>query len=628
MNKINAGGIGKQGVRSDTKGILYDRGTVRVVAFACLIIVLAVMLTGGVSYFITRKAVVEKLKSRDLVIVVDSIASKIDDRIARAKETALILAKDPTIIQWVVGAETDERLGEYSKMKINDLAKGYDYANAFIVSAVTRHYWSEGSQLLQVMSETDPNASWFFDALKSGKAVSLKIDYNSGRQDTFVFLNSLVGDVGNPVAVAGVGMSLKELAQEMQHYKFGDKSNLWLADNTGKIHLSDDFRQNGKYLNDFVPPEVSFQILGDSNKPMTSPQILEYVDKNGEIVDLAFQSTKSTDWKLVYQIPRSESIAILGNVKLNTALASLISILVMIFIFYVVSQRIADPLKRALQITQEMEKQVMARTVELAEKNRKIMDSIDYAKRLQEAVLAPPEELRSVLGDCFVLWKPRDIVGGDFYWVKRIDDDTSLFALADCTGHGVPGAFMTIAVNTILNHLVAEGYAKPSDILAELNRRVKATLHRNDHDQMTDDGLDIGICLLVRKQHLQFAGARMQLFISRENQVKVIAGDKKSIGYRRSRNDLAFTDHDWDIQVGDRFYMTTDGYVDQNGGEKDFSMGKSRFLQIIDANAAQEMSRQKQGFEQALFEYMGTEPQRDDITVIGFALRGLEGGNE
>ena len=627
MSKSNLGGLGKQDVRPDDKGILYDRGTVRVVAFACLIIVLAVMLTGGISYFITRNAVVEKLKSRDLVIVVDSIASKIDDRIARAKETALILAKDPTIIQWVVGAETDARLGEYSKIKINDIAKEYDYANAFVVSAVTRHYWSEGSKLLQVMSETDPNARWFFDALKSGKAISLNIDYNSGRQDTFVFLNSLVGDVGNPVAVAGVGMSIKELAQEMQRYKFGDKSNLWLADGTGKIHLSDDFRQNGQYLNDFVPPEVSFQILGESNKYKISPQVLEYVDKNGEIVDLVFRATKSTDWKLVYQIPRSESIAILGNIKLYTVLASLISILVMIFIFYVVSRRIADPLKRALQLTQEMDEQVQARTVELAEKNRKIIDSIDYAKRLQEAALAPQEELRSVLGEFFVLWKPRDIVGGDFYWVKRIDNATSLFALADCTGHGVPGAFMTIAVNTILNHIVAEGYTKPSDILAELNRRVKATLHRNDHDQMTDDGLDIGICLLGPKQRLIFAGARMQLFIRRENQVKIIAGDKKSIGYRRSRNDLAFTDHEWDVQTDDRFYMTTDGYLDQNGGEKDFSMGKSRFLQIIVENDVQEMSRQKQGFEQALSEYMGSEPQRDDITVVGFALRELEGGN-
>ena len=354
--------------QSAEKGVVYDKGTVRVVVFACLIIVLAVVLTGGISYFITRNAVVDKLKSRDLVYVIDSIASKIDGRIARARETAFILAKDPTIFQWITGAESDERLGEYSKAKINEIARDFDYANAFIVSAVTNHYWAEGSKMIQVMKKTDPNAKWFFDALESGKAMDLNIDYSSVRKDTFVFLNALVGDLNHPVAVAGVGLSLRDIAQEIQRYKFGEKSNLWLADSAGKIHLSDNFDHNGKYLNDFVPTQVFSRIIQEKDNNASTPQVIEYVNANGEIVDLAFQSTKSTDWKLVFQIPRNESIEILGSIKMNTVIAAMLALLVMVFVFYVVSRRIADPLKRALILAKEMEKLVGERTKELADK--------------------------------------------------------------------------------------------------------------------------------------------------------------------------------------------------------------------------------------------------------------------
>lgn len=605
---------------SDEKGVIYDSGTIKVVVFACLIIVLAVLITGGISFFITQNAVVDKLKSRDLVHIIASISAKIDGRIERATETSLILAKDPAIIQWVTGAEKDEQLGEYAKAKINEIAQDYDYANAFIVSAVTNHYWAEGSKLIQVMSEADPNAKWFYDVLNSGKAITLMIDYNIGRQDTFVFLDALVGDIAHPVAVVGVGLSLQDIAQEFQRYKFGEKSNLWMIDSNGKIHLSDDFSHNGRYLSEFVPQQVVTQVIKDTGNLASTPKTIEYLNAKGETVDLAFQSTKSTDWKLVFQIPRSESIAILGNIKLNTAIASLVSLVLMVFVFYVVSHRIANPLKRALLITREMEKQVSERTWELAEKNKKIMDSIDYAKRLQESILATTEELHAVLGDYFVLWKPRDIVGGDSYWVRRIDANSSMVALIDCTGHGVPGAFMTMAVNATLNHIVDQKYTEPADILAELNRRMKETLHRSDDGQMADDGLDIGICRIDNNRRLIFAGAKIPLYINRNNQVNVIRGDKKSIGYRRSNRDLEFTNHSWEIQAGDRFYLTTDGYIDQNGGEKDYPLGRKRLIQAIVEHGAKEMDQQQKAFETVLQDYMGNETQRDDITMVGFSL--------
>ena len=608
-------------LQSDAKKIIYDSGTIKVLIFASFIIVLAVVLTGSISYLITRNAVVDKLKTQDLVYTVNSITAKIDGRLERAKETSLILATDPMIIEWVAGKEQDPILGEYAKTRINNIAKNYDYANAFIVSATTNNYWAEGFKVIQVMSPGLAGDKWFFEGLESKKAVYLNIDYNSGRKDTFVFVDTLVGDVNKPIAIAGVGLSLKSIADEFRNYKLGEKSSLWLIDSSGKIHLADDYNHNGQYLNDFLPADVVAQVLSGMDDAATTPKILEYTNANGETVDLAYQATSSTDWRVVFQIPRSESIAILGNIKLNTAISGFVALLLMIFVFYVVSNRIANPLKRALQLTAEMEKQVKERTRELVDKNQKIVDSIEYAQRLQESILASSKELQDVLGDYFILWKPRDVVGGDFYWVRRLDADRCLIAVVDCTGHGVPGAFMTMAVNSVLKNIVDQGNTDPAGILTELNCRMKEILHRNHQDRITDDGLDIGICYVENKKMLTFAGAKIPLYICRGNQVEMIKGDKRSIGYRRSSDELKFTNHRWEVQEGDIFYLTTDGFIDQNGGEKDYPFGRKKLIELIQEQGGRNLSQQRDCFENALRIYKGNEPQRDDISLIGFLFR-------
>ena len=602
------------------RGLFYDRGTIKVVAWACVIIIVSVALTGFINYEITRKAVVDKLKSRDLLVVVDSIAGKIDGRVARAKETASMLAQDPAILQWGHSAEQDERLGGYAKTRLHDIAQHYDYATSFIVSAVTKHYWAEGFQMIQVMSPGDPNSLWFFEAMKSGKPLQLNLDYNIARQDTFVFLNALMGDPAQPVGVAGVGLSLRDISRDFQKFKFGEDSRLWMIDSTGKVYLSDNLSDNGKYLGELIPMPVAARIVYDRTASTTSPQIIEYVNAAGETVDLGYQSTQTTDWKLVFQIPRRESVGLLDSVKRNTLVAGLVALIVMVFIFYFVSRRIADPLKRALLLAEEMESQVRERTRELAETNRKIMDSIDYAKRLQESILATRAELAAAFRDYFILWQPRDVVGGDFYWLRRLDDDRVLFAVADCTGHGVPGALMTMAVNLALHHIVDQNHTEPAEILAELNHQIKAALHRNDSGEMTDDGLDIGICRIDRNQRLIFAGARISLYIGREDEVTRIKGDNKSLGYRQSADTLTFDVHEWAIRPGDRFYMTTDGYLDQNGGEKDLPFGRNRLSEVIARQDGVSLADQETAFAAALREYMHGEAQRDDITIVGFTV--------
>ena len=608
----------------NTRGLMYDKGTMKVIVLACVVIVFSVVLTGVSSYYITQGEVLEKLKTRDMVHIISAMASRIDGRLARAKESALMLAEDPVAIEWVAGGERDEALGRHVKNKITKMAWNHDYSNAFVVSAVTRHYWAEGGRLIDVMSETDPDDNWFFESLKVTQPVELNIDSNKERGGTFVFVNALMRQQDKPLAVVGVGLSLHEIAQEFQRYKIGEKSNLWLADSLGKIHLAEDVEQIGLYQNDFVPTELSERIVAESGNVGVRPTVLEYVNRQGETIDLVYLPMQSTDWKLVFQMPRAESIAILNNIRLHTMLAGVISLVVIIFIFYFISARIANPLKRAILLGQELEKQVAARTLELEQKNQKIMDSIDYAQRLQESILPARSDLAAMFADFFVIWQPRDQVGGDFYWARRLDEDRGLIAVIDCTGHGVPGAFMTMAVNSILDHITATVQDDPARILAELNRRVKETLHRSDPKGLSDDGLDIGLCYLEHNRRILFAGAKISLFVGRGGKMQLIRGTNKSLGYRRSSLELAFANNEWLVEPGDVFYLTSDGFIDQNGGERDVPFGRQRFMATLGALQGHSLTSQRESLAARLQEYMGEELQRDDITVFGFAF--LPGG--
>ncbi|WP_236860063.1 SpoIIE family protein phosphatase [Candidatus Formimonas warabiya] len=611
------------GINKDQKkdvGDLFDYSTLRVIILASLVIVLSAFLMGGISYMIAEKAIVKKIKSQDLVYIVQSAAAKIDGRIERAKETALILAQDPAILEWVKSGEKDTRMGDYAQEQITDIAQNYDYSNSFIVSSITNHYWAEGGKLIDTMKMSDPDDSWFFQTIQSKKPVSVQIDFNKERNDTFVFVDALMGDLNQPLAVTGVGVNFKDIVQEFQNYKFGEKSNLWLIDEQGDIYISEDTEHTEYNIESFLPLDISAKIIAPTEKRDFSPHVLEYQNRTGEIFDLIYLPLKSTDWKLVLQIPRKESLSIVDSVKLNMALAGLISIMVVVFIFYFISSRIANPYKRAVILSKELERKVNERTQELNEQNSRIMESIEYAKMIQESVLPPREELEKALGEYFTIWKPRDTVGGDFYWLRR-GKKGFVFVIGDCTGHGVPGALMTMAVNGILNHIVDDICAdNPGLILKEMNRLLKQTLNRNDTENFVEDGLDAGIIYKPWDGPVVFAGAKISLYVKKGEHLHVIKGSSKGIGYRSTDLEYEFLNYAIELEGSPVFYLATDGYMDQNGGEQDYSFGRKRFEEVIHGCDSASLAKQQEIFERTLAEYMAGERQRDDITVIAFKL--------
>jgi serine phosphatase RsbU (regulator of sigma subunit) len=229
--------------------------------------------------------------------------------------------------------------------------------------------------------------------------------------------------------------------------------------------------------------------------------------------------------------------------------------------------------------------------------------------------------LPRAIRDHFVIWKPKDIIGGDIFWLHK-QGHRFIAAVIDCTGHGVPGAIMTMIANMALNRVVQDiSDDDPAAVLKELNRLVRISLGQHIPGSSTDDGLDVGLCVVnPAARTLIFAGARIGMLVAEKGMIKEIKGDRKSLGYRTSNPDHDFTNHRLALEEGTAIYLTTDGIFDQVGGSRRLPFGKRRFMEVVAAHGQEAMSMQKEAIEEALTAYQGSEEQRDDITVVGFVV--------
>lgn len=267
----------------------------------------------------------------------------------------------------------------------------------------------------------------------------------------------------------------------------------------------------------------------------------------------------------------------------------------------------------------DLENKVAERTKELKEKNEQIIESINYSERLQRAILP---DLSTNLGldqeNYFTVWKPRDIVGGDFYWCKG-NDRYSLLVVADCTGHGVPGALMTMSLSTILDSYSDNiGNRKPSEVLYEVNTKLKQILGQNKADSIANDGADAAVCLIDKTDRkVTFSGAKLSLFINDGSTIVEYKGTKSSIGYSNYREPF-FEDIEIPYDKNMVFYITTDGLLDQNSEIGGGGLARAGFIRMLDNIKAKPLSEQKTELENHLKKCLSNVEQRDDITVVAF----------
>ncbi|MEO1551671.1 MAG: SpoIIE family protein phosphatase, partial [Pseudomonadota bacterium] len=281
----------------------------------------------------------------------------------------------------------------------------------------------------------------------------------------------------------------------------------------------------------------------------------------------------------------------------------------------------------ALQAANEgLEKRVAERTSELVENqsklteaNQLVFESIHYASRIQAAVLPPPDALNAVVAEHFLTWEPRDVVGGDFYWIKEVEHG-AFIVVGDCTGHGVPGAFMTLIVCGMLDRIFAERTPpKPSAVLEQLNIGMKELLGQDGKKGGTDDGLEAGVCFIDRSRtEILFSGARFSLWQIEQGQSTEIKGEKAGLGHRRSPRSARFSDTIVPFQNDSRFYMATDGLIDQVGGPKNRSFGKRRLVQFLLSIYERPMTEQAGAMSAHLADFQGAQRRRDDVTMLGF----------
>lgn len=259
-------------------------------------------------------------------------------------------------------------------------------------------------------------------------------------------------------------------------------------------------------------------------------------------------------------------------------------------------------------------------------------DSIEYASMIQGAILPEKSILFDFFKDSFVSWIPKDTVGGDIYLFEKLrHDDECLLLFIDCTGHGVPGAFVTMIVKAIEREIIikikdnASLVVSPAWIMGYFNRTMKLLLKQETKESQSNTGWDGGIIYYNKKEKiLKFAGAETSLFYIDENQeFKTIKGTRYSVGYKKCAMDYEYKETIIEVKDGMKFYCTTDGYLDQNGGKKDFPFGKKRFGNIIKEHHSQSMADQQTTFMYEMYEYENMVPnndRNDDMTIIGFEV--------
>ncbi|MDD4745951.1 MAG: SpoIIE family protein phosphatase [Salinivirgaceae bacterium] len=264
--------------------------------------------------------------------------------------------------------------------------------------------------------------------------------------------------------------------------------------------------------------------------------------------------------------------------------------------------------------------------VKLSSINRDLLDSITYARKIQRAIFPDIQDFKQVFHDSFILFQPRDLVSGDLYWFDNYED-TKVIAVVDCTGHGVPGAFIAVLSYSLLNKILSENnvmFKQPSELLSELHFELTRVLNHDKELSEISDGMDIGLCLINNNHNiLYFSGAFHNLYHVSQGVLQIYKGDKLSVGGNNygKKELFRFTTTMIEYNNDDVFYLTTDGYLDQFGGDRDKRFLNRRFRSMIEQNFARPMVEQKELFLSQYEEWRGENDQIDDVLIVGFRCR-------
>ena len=364
-------------------------------------------------------------------------------------------------------------------------------------------------------------------------------------------------------------------------------------------------------------------------------KIKEYSEANQSSQNNVISSLKDIKQLLDVQ----ENQIRINRITIITLISIIFGLSLLSYIFYIINKRtqkqkevLAQNYQKINQQKEEINQQkeeIQIQKDSISKKNKelefaytRIKDSVQYAERIQNAFLVNPQRLEYHFKDSFIFHVPKDIVSGDFYW-HSYKDDLLLLAVIDCTGHGVPGALMTIMANDALNQIVNEkNILEPARILEELDNRVKSALgHKMMNEGEAQDGMDLMVAQFdFRNQQVTVSGAGSTLYFVRGRQIHQFKGSKFIIGRLQNNEPKVFHEEVIDLRGGEIIYLFSDGFQDQFGGDDDSKYLKTKFRDLLLEVSTKPLDQQYQRLQEEFERWKGDKPQTDDVLVLGLKL--------
>ena len=600
--------------------------------------------------------------------------------VARELALSLRLADSQVIRQWLLDDEQPEKKA-IALLEAESFRRDFTDKSYFIISDVTKHYFFNDTRSVYsdapryTLTADDRNDAWYFNTMKSDKLFNINVDPDVKLGLTKVWFNVLVKDGERNIGLAGTGLDLSAFLRDFISTTEPGVTPM-IVDANGAIQAHPDNKRiafnsatteagRDKSLFGLLHNEKDIAAAKAAlDKAVSSPGKAEvfYASLDGRQQLLAVSYIPELKWHVLTAVDLDVAELLDRGLLTWVLLATLTLLaLVMAGFVYALNRLVLAPLLKLKQSAQEMasgnyavalppagndeigeltrafgvmadkvrlhteelEETVRNRTQELTRANRemsvahkKISDSISYASLIQRAIL-PDRQLTSALGDNhFVLWRPRDVVGGDFYVYREVEGGC-LLGVVDCAGHGVPGAFMTMLARAAIDQAIDETGAKdPAAILSRTDAVVRAMLQIDDRRRDIATMMDAGIAYVdFGARQVVFSGARIALYWSDGEGIDTIHGARRSIGDRYVGE---YMNESVDLLSSRTFYLTTDGFLDQAGGEKGFGFGNARFVDMLRRYANRPLGEQGGAFASTLAEYQGNHPQRDDITMLCF----------
>lgn len=639
------------------------------------------------AFLMAARAIVEtfgrRFAEQHAVLDKNRILGPIQREVALAQK----LADSAQLRAWL-RAEDDPSARAAALAELDSFRRLFRDGSVFFVHDTSRHYYFNnaadefrGRELRYVLDPADPTMAWYAAAMREIETFALHVDSSEQLGLLKVWINVVVRDGGRKVGLAGTGMDLTDFVKRVvQGRERGVAAILVDASGTIQAHPDPQIVEFNARTKDEAQRIRIFQRLdreGDRTRLAETlarlaraPEAAEtfYLQVDGRRQLVAATSLPDLGWFELVLVDPSQVLGLRAFLPILILLVG--SLLATIFLVSVLLNRIVlKPLAALTASTREiaagnygvvlpearpdeigqltsafghmattvqtyttrLEDKVRERTEalsaanqQLAESTRQILDSLEVAHRLQTSLLPDPAALKAHLPEHMVLYRPRDQVGGDFYAIFPAPPGF-LLALGDCTGHGVPGALMTMSARAVLEQLLAElGPEHPARLLQALNRAMRGVLRQEagGAEADPDNGLDLALLrVMPDERRLRFASARIPLLVHHEDGTwEDVAGDRESLGYRRSNPAHAFQQTDLRARRGDTFFLSSDGLLDQAGGPRGFGLGRAGLRTLLEERLALPMAYQKEALVRALQAFQGDRPQRDDITLLGFRL--------